>query len=211
MYLSVFFGLQLNKHKMKKILFLFLFPLFSFAQDTIIIKKVIIDSDTVWQVKQITDPDNSSLKVFADSNLIVPFLTNDLVDDSRKMADALNLIERQNKFIASANKLDKSLTNGKIQSSFDYLQDQFKRFWTGNYQAIVNGIKVVAGAEIFVNDLGSLRIKIGESLNRPLVIISDTYGYILNYPNQGDRMVIYLTKANVFKDFDNKLILRKTK
>ena len=211
MYLSVFFGLQLNKHKMKKILFLFLFPLFSFAQDTIIIKKVIIDSDTVWQVKQITDLDNSSLKVFADSNLIVPFLTNDLVDDSRKMADALNLIERQNKFIASANKLDKSLTNGKIQSSFDYLQDQFKRFWTGNYQAIVNGIKVVAGAEIFVNDLGSLRIKIGESLNRPLVIISDTYGYILNYPNQGDRMVIYLTKANVFKDFDNKLILRKTK
>jgi len=211
MYLSVFFGLQLNKHKMKKILFLFLFPLFSFAQDTIIIKKVIIDSDTVWQVKQITDADNSSLKIFADSNLIVPFLTNDLVDDSRKMADALNLLEGQNKFISSANNLDKSLTNGKIQGSFDYLQEQFKRFWLGNYQAIANGTKVVAGAEIFVNQTGSLRVKIGESLNKPLVIISDTYGYILNYPNQGDRMVIYLTKANVFKDFDNKLILRKTK
>ena len=196
---------------MKKILFLFLFPLFSFAQDTIIIKKVIIDSDTVWQVKQITDADNSSLKVFADSNLIVPFLTNDLVDDSRKMADALNLIERQNKFIANANKLDKSLTNGKIQGSFNYLQEQFKRFWLGNYQAIANGTKVVAGAEIFVNQTGSLRVKIGESLNKPLLIISDTYGYILNYPNQGDRMVIYLTKANVFKDFENKLILRKAK
>jgi len=196
---------------MKKILFLFLFPLFSFAQDTIIVKKVFIDPDTVWHVKQITDADNSSLTVFTDSNLIVPFLTNDLVDDARKMADALNLLEKQNKFIASANKLDKSLTNGKIQGSFDYLQEQFKRFWTGNYQAIANGVKVVAGAEIFVNQTGSLRVKIGESLNRPLVIISDTYGYILNYPNQGDRMVIYLTKANVFKDFDNKLILRKTK
>ena len=196
---------------MKKILFLFLFPLFSFAQDTIIIKKVFIEPDTVWQVKQITDADNSSLKIFADSNLIVPFLTNDLVDDSRKMADALNLVEGQNKFIASANKLDKSLVNGKIQGSFDYLQEQFKRFWLGNYQAIANGVKVVAGAEIFINASGSLRIKIGESLNRPLVIISDTYGYILNYPNQGERMIIYLTKANVFKDFDNKLILRKTK
>jgi hypothetical protein len=196
---------------MKKILFLFLFPLFSFAQDTIIIKKVIVDADTVWQVKQITDADNSSLTVFADSNFIVPFLTNDLVDNSRKMANALNLLERQNKFIANAIKLDKSLTNGKIQSSFDYLQEQFKRFWLGNYQAIANGTKVVAGAEIFVNQTGSLRIKIGESLNKPLVIISDTYGYILNYPNQGERMVIYLTKANVFKDFDNKLILRKTK
>lgn len=196
---------------MKKILFLFLFPSFSFAQDTIIVKKVFIDPDTVWQVKQITDADNSSLTVFADSNLIVPFLTNDLVDDARKMADALNLLEGQNKFIANVNKLDKSLTNGKIQGSFDYLQEQFKRFWLGNYQAIVNGTKVVAGAEIFVNTSGSLRIKIGESLNRPLVIISDTYGYILNYPNQGDKMVIYLTKANIFKDFDNKLILRKTK
>jgi hypothetical protein len=196
---------------MKKILFLILFPSYSFAQDTIIVKKVFIDPDTVWQVKQITDADNSSLTVFTDSNLIVPFLTNDLVDDARKMADALNLLEKQNKFITSANKLDKSLTNGKIQGSFDYLQEQFKRFWLGNYQAIANGVKVVAGAEIFVNASGSLRIKIGESLNRPLVIISDTYGYILNYPNQGDRMVIYLTKANVFKDFDNKLILRKAK
>lgn len=196
---------------MKKILFFILFPLYSFAQDTIIIKKVFVDPDTIWQVKQIIDADNSSLKIFNDSNLIVPFLTNDLVDDSRKMADALNLLEGQNKFIASANKLDKSLTNGKIQGSFDYLQEQFKRFWLGNYQAIANGVKVVAGAEIFINASGSLRIKIGESLNRPLVIISDTYGYISNYPNQGERMIIYLTKANVFKDFDNKLILRKTK
>ena len=196
---------------MKQILFIFIFPLFSFGQDTIMIKKVFIDPDSVWQVKQITDADNSSLTIFADSNLIIPFLTNDLIDDARKMADALNLLEAQNKFIAKANKLDKSLTNGKIQSSFDYLQEQFKRFWLGNYQAIANGTKVVAGAEIFVNQTGSLRIKIGESLNKPLIIISDTYGYILNYPNQGDRMVIYLTKANVFKDFDNKLILRKTK
>jgi hypothetical protein len=151
---------------MKKILFLILFPLFSFAQDTIIIKKVFIDPDTVWQVKQVIDADNSSLTVFEDSNLIIPFLTNDLVDDSRKMADALNLLEKQNKFIISANKLDKSLTNGKIQGSFDYLQEQFKRFWAGNYQAIANGTKVVAGAEIFVNQAGSLRVKIGESLNR---------------------------------------------
>jgi hypothetical protein len=196
---------------MKKILFLIFFPSYSFAQDTIIVKKVFIDPDTVWQVKQITDADNSSLTVFADSNLIIPFLTNDLIDDARKMADALNLLEKQNKFIASANKLDKSLTNGKIQGSFDYLQEQFKRFWLGNYQAIANGTKVVAGAEIFVNQAGSLKVKIGESLNKSLVIISDTYGYILNYPNQGDRMVIYLTKANVFKDFDNKLILRKAK
>lgn len=196
---------------MKKILFLFLFPLFSFAQDTIIIKKVFVDPDTVWQVKQITDADNSNLKIFSDSNLIIPFLTNDLVDDSRKMADALNLLEGQNKFIANAIKLDKSLINAKIQGSFDYLKEQFKRFWIGNYQAIVNGTKVVAGAEIFVNQTGSLRIKIGESLNRPLVIISDTYGYISNYPNQGERMIIYLTKANIFKDFDNKLILRKIK
>jgi hypothetical protein len=132
---------------MKKILFLILFPLFSFAQDTIIIKKVFIDPDTVWQVKQVIDADNSSLTVFEDSNLIIPFLTNDLVDDARKMADALNLLEKQNKFITSANKLDKSLTNGKTQGSFDYLQEQFKRFWTGNYQAIANGVKVVAGAE----------------------------------------------------------------
>ena len=206
-----YFGLQLNKHIMKQIFFIFIFPLFSFGQDTIMIKKVFIDVDSVWQVKQITDADNSSLTIFADSNLIIPFLTNELIDDARKMADALNLLEAQNKFIAKANKLDKSLTNGKIQSSFDYLQEQFKRFWIGNYSAIANGTKVVAGAEIFVNQTGSLRIKIGESLNRPLIIISDTYGYISNYPNQGDRMVIYLTKANVFKDFDNKLILRKTK
>jgi hypothetical protein len=68
---------------MKKILFLILFPLFSFAQDTIIIKKVFIDPDTVWQVKQVIDADNSSLTVFEDSNLIIPFLTNDLVDDTR--------------------------------------------------------------------------------------------------------------------------------
>jgi hypothetical protein len=126
---------------MKKILFLILFPLFSFAQDTIIIKKVFIDPDTVWQVKQVIDADNSSLTVFEDSNLIIPFLTNDLVDDARKMADALNLLEKQNKFITSANKLDKSLTNGKTQGSFDYLQEQFKRFWAGNYQAIANGVK----------------------------------------------------------------------
>lgn len=183
----------------------------SFAQDTIIIKKVFLDGDTLWQVKQITDADNSSLKIFADSNLIIPYLTNDILDEGRKMADALNLIEKQNKYLADLNKLDKTLTNSNFKSSFDYLQEQFSRFWIGNYNAILNGTKVVAGAEIFINQSGSLRIKIGENLNRPLFVIADTYGFINNYPNQGDKMVIYMTKTNVIKDIDNKLILRKKK
>lgn len=185
--------------------------MFSFAQDTIIIKKVFIEPDTVWQVKQITDADNSNLKIFADSNLIIPYLTNDIVDEGRKMADALNLIEKQNKYLADLNKLNKTLTNSNFKSSFDYLQEQFSRFWIGNYNAILNGTKVVAGAEIFINQSGSLRIKIGENLNRPLFVIADTYGFINNYPNQGDKMVIYMTKTNVIKDIDNKLILRKKK
>ena len=183
----------------------------SFAQDTIIIKKVFSDGDTVWQVKKVLDADNVSLYTFEDSSLILPFLTNDIVDEGRNMADALNLIERQNKFLTDLNRLDKTLTNAKFKGSFDYMQDQFDRFWIGNYNALVNGTKVVAGAEIFINQAGSLRVKIGENLNRPLSIVSDTYGFISNYPNQGDRMVVYLTKANVIKDFDNKLILRKKK
>ena len=196
---------------MKNILFIILFPMLSFAQDTIIIKKVFLDGDTLWQVKQVIDADNSSLKIFADSNLIIPYLTNDIVDEGRKMADALNLIEKQNKYLADLNKLDKTLTNSNFKSSFDYLQEQFSRFWIGNYNAILNGTKVVAGAEIFINQSGSLRIKIGENLNRPLFVIADTYGFINNYPNQGDKMVIYMTKTNVIKDIDNKVILRKKK
>ena len=196
---------------MKKILFFLLFPVLSVAQDTIIIKKVFADGDTVWQVKKVLDADNSSLYTFEDSSLILPFLTNDIVDEGRKMADALNLLERQNKFLTDLNRLDRTLTNAKLKGSFDYFQNQFDRFWIGNYNAVVNGTKVVAGAEIFINQAGSLRVKIGENLNRPLSIVSDTYGFISNYPNQGDKMVIYLTKANVIKDFDNKLILRKKK
>jgi len=183
----------------------------SFAQDTIIIKKVFADGDTIWQVKKVLDADNTILYTFEDSSLILPFLTNDIVDEGRKMADALNLMERQNKFIIDLNRLDKTLTNAKFKNSFDYLQDQFNRFWIGNYNAVINGTKVVAGAEIFINQAGSLRIKIGENINKPLSIVSDTYGYKINYPNQGDRMVIYFTKLNAIKDFDNKLILRKKK
>lgn len=183
----------------------------SFAQDTIIIKKVFADGDTVWQVKKVLDADNSSLYIFEDSTLILPFLTNDIVDEGRKMADALNLLERQNKFLTDLNRLDKTLSNANLKGLFDYFQDQFDRFWIGNYNAVVNGTKVVAGAEIFINQAGSLRVKIGENLNRPLSIVSDTYGFISNYPNQGDKLVIYLTKTNVIKDFDNKLILRKKK
>jgi len=196
---------------MKQILFFLLFPMLSFAQDTIIIKKVFADGDTIWQVKKVLDADNTILYTFEDSSLILPFLTNDIVDEGRKMADALNLMERQNKFIIDLNRLDKTLTSSKFKSLFDYLQDQFNRFWIGNYNAVVNGTKVVAGAEIFINQAGSLRIKIGANINKPLSIVSDTYGYIINYPNQGDRMVIYFTKLNAIKDFDNKLILRKKK
>lgn len=196
---------------MKKIIFLLFLPYFAMSQDTVIIKKVFIEPDTVWQVKKVIDADNVNLYTFADSNQILPFLTNDLVDDARKMADALNLLEKQSKFINDLIKLDKITTASKVQGAFDYLQNNFSFFWTGNYNAVVNSTKVVAGAEIFVNQLGNLRIKIGETLIKPLVIISDTYGFILNYPNQGDKTVIYKTKANVLKDFDNKLILRKKK
>lgn len=196
---------------MKNIFFLLFLPYFALSQDTVIIKKVYIDPDTVWQIKKIMNADNVNLYTFADSNLILPFLTNDLIDDARKIADALNILESQNKYINDIIKLDKITTASKINGAFDYLQNLFYNYWVGDYNAVVNGTKVVAGGEIFINQLGSLRIKIGETLNRPLVIISDTYGFILNYPNQGDRTVIYKTKANVLKDFDNKLILRKKK
>lgn len=196
---------------MKKIIIFLFLPYFAMSQDTVIIKKVFINPDTLWQVKKVIDADNVNLFTFADSNLILPFLTNDLVDDARKMADALNIIEKQSKFINDLVKLDKITTASKVQGAFDYLQNNFSSFWIGDYNAVVNVTKVIAGSQIFLNQSGSLRIKIGETLNRPLVIISDTYGFILNYPNQGDKTVIYKTKANVIKDFDNKLILRKKK
>jgi hypothetical protein len=196
---------------MKKIIIFLFLPYFAMSQDTVIIKKVFIDPDTLWQVKKVMDADNVNLFTFADSNQILPFITNDIVDDARKMADALNIIEKQNKFINDLIKLDKITTAAKVEGAFDYLQNNFSSFWIGDYNAVVNVTKVIAGAQIFVNQSGSLRIKIGETLNRPLFIISDTYGFILNYPNQGDRTVIYKTKANVLKDFDNKLILKKKK
>lgn len=196
---------------MKKIiLFLFLLPSFAIAQDTVIITKMYAE-DTLWSVKKVFADETVTVKTFYDSTQIYYYILNDIVDEGRKMADALNLIEKQNKYLADLNKLDKTLTNSNFKSSFDYLQEQFSRFWIGNYNAILNRTKVVAGAEIFINQSGSLRIKIGENLNRPLFVIADTYGFINNYPNQGDKMVIYMTKTNVIKDIDNKLILRKKK
>jgi hypothetical protein len=108
-------------------------------------------------------------------------------------------------------KLDKSMVNGKVESGFDYLSNLYASFWIGNYNAIANGTKVLAGAEIFFNKNNELRIKIGESINKPFIAIADTYGIIVNYPNTGDKFVIYKTTDKSFKDLDNKLILRKQK
>jgi hypothetical protein len=127
------------------------------------------------------------------------------------MTDAFNIYENGNKFLNALYKLDKSMVNGKVESAFDYLSNLYASFWIGNYNAIANGTKVLAGSEIFVNKNNELRIKIGESINKPFIAVADTYGIIVNYPNTGDRFVIYKTNEKSFKDLDNKLILRKQK
>jgi hypothetical protein len=196
---------------MKKILILLsLFPSFAFAQDTVIISKIFAD-DTLWSVKKVYVNQDVQVKLFEDSSGIYYYILNDVVDEARKMTDAFNLYENRNKFLNALHKLDKSMVNGKVESAFDYLSNLYASFWTGNYNAIANGTRVLAGAEIFVNKNNELRIKIGESINKPFIAVADTYGIIVNYPNTGDRFVIYKTNEKSFKDLDNKLILRKQK
>jgi hypothetical protein len=196
---------------MKKILILLsLFPSFAFAQDTVIISKIFAD-DTLWSVKKVYVNQDVQVKTFEDSSGIYYYILNDVVDEARKMTDAFNIYENRNKFLNALYKLDKSMVNGKVESAFDYLSNLYASFWTGNYNAIANGTKVIAGAEIFVNKNNELRIKIGESINKPFIAVADTYGIIANYPNTGDRFVIYKTNEKSFKDLDNKLILRKQK
>ena len=196
---------------MKKILILLsLFPSFAFAQDTVIVSKIFAD-DTLWSVKKVYVNQDVQVKLFKDSAAIYYYILNDVVDEARKMTDAFNLYENRNKFLNGLFKLDKSMVNGNIASGFDYLSNLYASFWTGNYNAIANGTKVLAGAEIFVNNKNELRIKIGESINKPFIAVADTYGIIVNYPNTGDKFVIYKTTDKSFKDLDNKLILRKQK
>ena len=196
---------------MKKILFfLFLLPSFAFAQDTIIISKIFAD-DTLWSVKKVYLNQDVQVKLFEDSAAIYYYILNDVVDEARKMTDAFNIYENRNKFLNGLHKLDKSMINGNVKSAFDYLSNLYASFWIGNYNAIANGTKVLAGAEIFFNKNNELRIKIGESINKPFIAIADTYGIIVNYPNTGDRFVIYKTTDKSFKDLDNKLILKKQK
>jgi hypothetical protein len=196
---------------MKKILlFLFLLPSFAIAQDTVIISKIFAD-DTLWSVKKVYANQDVQVKTFEDSSGIYYYILNDVVDEARKMTDAFNIYENRNKFLNALHKLDKSMVNGNIASGFDYLSNLYASFWTGNYNAIANGTKVLAGAEIFVNNKNELRIKIGESINKPFIAVADTYGIIVNYPNTGDRFVIYKTNEKSFKDLDNKLVLRKQK
>jgi len=196
---------------MKKILILLsLFPSFAFAQDTVIISKIFAD-DTLWSVKKVYANQDVQVKLFEDSAAIYYYILNDIVDDARKMTDAFNLYENRNKFLNGLFKLDKSMVNGNVESAFDYLSNLYASFWTGNYNAIANGTKVLAGAEIFVNKNNELRIRIGESINKPFIAVADTYGIIVNYPNTGDKFVIYKTNEKSFKDLDNKIILRKQK
>lgn len=196
---------------MKKILlFLLLSPFFVFSQDTVIIFKT-FGEDTLYNVKKIYANEDVQIKSFEDSSAIYYYILNDIVDEARKMTDAFNLYENRNKFINNLYKLDKSMVNGKVESAFDYLNQLYSSFWIGNYNATANGVKVLAGAEIFWNKNNELRIKIGESINKPFISIADTYGIIVNYPNTGDRFVIYKTNEKVFKDLDNKLILKKLK
>jgi len=196
---------------MKKILILLsLFPSFAFAQDTVIISKIFAD-DTFWSVKKVYANEDVQIKTFEDSSAIYYYILNDVVDEARKMTDAFNLYENRNKFLNGLFKLDKSMVNGNIASGFDYLSNLYASFWTGNYNAIANGTRVLAGAEIFVNKNNELKIKIGESINKPFIAVADTYGIIVNYPNTGDKFVIYKTNEKSFKDLDNKLVLRKQK
>jgi hypothetical protein len=207
----VSFGLLLNKQNMKKIFILLsLFPSFAFAQDTVIISKIFAD-DTLWSVKKVYASQDVQVKLFEDSSGIYYYILNDVVDEARKMTDAFNIYENRNKFLNGLYKLDKSMVNGNIASGFDYLSNLYASFWTGNYNAIANGTKVLAGAEIFVNNKNELRIKIGESINKPFIAVADTYGIIVNYPNTGDRFVIYKTTDKSFRDLDSKLVLRKQK
>jgi len=196
---------------MKKILILLsLFPSFAFAQDTVIISKIFAE-DTLWSVKKVYVNQDVQVKLFEDSSAIYYYILNDVVDEARKMTDAFNIYENRNKFLNALHKLDKSMVNGNVESAFDYLSNLYASFWIGNYNAIANGTRVLAGAEIFVNKNNELRIKIGESINKPFIAVADTYGIIANYPNTGDRFVIYKTNEKSFKDLDNKLILRKQK
>jgi hypothetical protein len=196
---------------MKKILiFLSLFPSFAFAQDTVIISKIFAD-DTLWSVKKVYANQDVQIKLFEDSSAIYYYILNDVVDEARKMTDAFNLYENRNKFLNGLFKLDKSMVNGNVESAFDYLSNLYASFWTGNYNAIANGTKVIAGAEIFVNKNNELKIKIGESINKPFIAVADTYGIIVNYPNTGDKFVIYKTNEKSFKDLDSKLVLKKQK
>lgn len=196
---------------MKKILIILcLLPSLIFSQDTVIIFKT-FGEDTLWNVKKIYANEDVQIKSFDDSSAIYYYILNDVVDEARKMTDAFNLYENRNKYINSLYKLDKSMVNGKVESAFDYLNKLYSSFWIGNYNATANGVKVLAGAEIFWNKNDELRIKIGESINKPFISIADTYGIIVNYPNTGDRFVIYKTNDKSFKDLDNKLILRKLK
>ena len=187
-----------------------LFPSFAFAQDTVIISKIFAD-DTLWSVKKVYVNQDVQVKLFEDSSGIYYYILNDIVDEARKMTDAFNIYENRNKFLNALHKLDKSMVNGNIASGLDYLSNLYASFWTGNYNAIANGTKVIAGAEIFVNKNNELRIKIGESINKPFIAVADTYGIVVNYPNTGDKFVIYKTTDKSFKDLDNKLILRKQK
>ena len=196
---------------MKKILIILcLLPSLIFSQDTVIIFKT-FGEDTLWNVKKIYANEDIQIKSFDDSSAIYYYILNDVVDEARKMTDAFNLYENRNNFINSLYKLDKSMVNGNVKSSFDYLNKLYSSFWIGNYNATANGVKVLAGAEIFWNKNNELRIKIGESINKPFISIADTYGIIVNYPNTGDKFVIYKTNDKVFKDLDNKLIFRKLK
>jgi hypothetical protein len=196
---------------MKKILILLsLFPSFALAQDTVIITKVFSD-DTLWSVKKVYANQDVQIKLFEDSSAIYYYILNDIVDEARKMTDAFNIYENRNKFLNSLYKLDKSMVNGKVESSFTYLSNLYASFWIGNYNAVANGTKVLAGAEIFFNKNNELRIKIGESINKPFIAVADTYGIIANYPNTGYRFVMYKTNEKSFKDLDNKLILKKLK
>jgi hypothetical protein len=203
--------LILKNINMKKILILLFFlPSFAIAQDTIIISKI-FGEDTLWSVKKVYVNQDVQIKLFEDSSAIYYYILNDVVDEARKMTDAFNIYENRNKFLNGLHKLDKSMVNGKVESAFNYLSNLYASFWTGNYNAIANGTRVLAGAEIFFNKNNELRIKIGESINKSFIAIADTYGIIVNYPNTGDRFVIYKTTDKSFKDLDNKLILRKQK
>lgn len=196
---------------MKKIiLFLFLLPSFAIAQDTVIITKMYAE-DTVWKVKKVYEDDIAISKTFDDSTQIYYYILNDIVDEARKFADAFNLFEKHNQFLNTLQGIDKAMINGNILGAFDYLSNQYGYYWIAKYNAIVNGTKALAGAEIFVNKNNELRIKIGESINKPFIAISDTYGIISNYPTTGQRMILYRTSGRNFKDTENKLIIRKIK